>query len=79
MTESLESTDAGQQRLSRCRIALRWWLGGVVAAPMAVLSNALGHFLTYWALSGPNCSSHLDHSIRSATKGSSFVARRPGM
>ena len=45
----------------------------------AVLSHALGHFLTYWALSRPDCSSRLDHSIRSAPNGSSFVARRPGM
>ncbi len=58
MTESLESTDAGQQRPSRRRIALRWWLGGVVAAPVAVLSHALGHFLTYWALGLPGATLH---------------------
>ncbi len=58
MAENMGSTDACQEHPSRRRIALQWWLGGVVAAPVAVLSHELGHFLTFWALGLPGATLH---------------------
>ncbi len=44
--------------------------GGVIAAPVAVLSHELGHFLTYWALGLPGATLH--YSSASCSDSSTF-------
>ena len=44
--------------VSRRRIALQWGLGGLIAAPFAVLPHELGHYLALLALGVPGLALH---------------------
>lgn len=47
--------------LSRRAIALEWGLGGLLAAPFAVLPHELGHYLVLLALGAPGLALHYSH------------------
>ncbi len=54
----MEFAGEEQERDSRGRIALRWFLSAAAAAPVAVLSHEMGHFLVFWALGLPEAKLH---------------------
>lgn len=61
-TSSAGSGGRGAEpRVSRRAIALEWGLGGLLAAPFAVLPHEFGHYVVLLALGAPGLTLHYSH------------------